>query len=214
MERIITQDLLNQLTALHALLSLTEVAEISPDFWRYIQKEERITGIMQMQIQFMRDLQNAGKITPSWHDVGEGIRRVFDILHLSSEVTLDIQGREFEIYTDPLLTSVFYELTVNSLMHGKTVTAITVSTEESDGALAIVYRDNGCGIGQDAKEKIFLEGYGRKTGLGLCLIRKILAANQMTIVESGQPGTGVQFVIRVPQGLYRKRAGEAKKQYE
>jgi signal transduction histidine kinase len=92
-------------------------------------------------------------------------------------------------------------------MHGKTVTAITLRAEEFDGALAVVYTDNGCGIEEADKEKIFLEGYGRNTGLGLYLIREILAANQISIVENGEPGKGAQFVIRVPRGLYQKKSG-------
>lgn len=208
MQRIVTHDILNQLTALHAFLSLTESVENCSDLKRYIRKEQRIADILQMQILFMRDLQKTGKISPAWHDLEDGIRRIIDIMHLSSEVTVAIQGCGFEVYTDPLLASVFYGLTVNSLMYGKTMNAITIRTEESEESLSIVYRDNGCGIGEESKEKIFHEGYGRNTGLGLYLIREILAANQMSIVENGEPGGGAQFVIRVPRGLYRRRSGE------
>ena len=185
MQRIVTHDILNQLTALHAVLSLTESAANSPDIRRYIQKEQRIADILQTQILFMRDLQKTGKLSPAWQDVEEGIRRILDIMHLSSKITLDIRCGGFEVYTDPLLASVFYGLTVNSLMHGETVSAIDIHAEESEGALSIVYKDNGSDIEQESKEKIFLEGYGKNTGLGLYLIREILAANQMSIVENG-----------------------------
>jgi len=207
MQGIVTHDILNQLTALHAFLSLTEAAQCCPDIRKYIEKEQEIAETLQAQVQFMCNLQKAGKISQDWHDVGVDIRRIIDIMHLSSEVTVAILCRDFEVYTDPVLACVFYGLTVNSLMHGKTVNAITIRTEESEGTLAIVYEDNGCGIEDEEKEKIFLEGYGRNTGLGLYLIREILAANRMTIAENGKPGQGARFVIRIPPKLYRKKEG-------
>lgn len=53
------------------------------------------------------------------------------------------------------------------------------------------------------KEKIFNQGYGKNTGLGLFLSREILALTGMTIRETGTPGKGARFEILVPIGAYR-----------
>jgi Signal transduction histidine kinase len=206
MQSIITHDILNQLTALQGFLSLMEMADSNTDLKRFIRNEQKIAETLQVQVQFMRNLQKSGKLSPAWHDVDQDIRRIIDVMHLSSEISIDVQGRGFEVFTDPLLASVFYGLMVNSLMHGETVNTIDIHAEESKGSLSIVYEDNGCGIEERNKENIFLKGYGRNTGLGLYLIREILAANQMSITENGEPGKGARFVIIVPQGLYRRRA--------
>jgi hypothetical protein len=57
---------------------------------------------------------------------------------------------------------------------------------------------------ESEKEKIFECGYGKNSGLGLFLAREILAITNMTIRETGTPGTGVQFEIVVPREGYRR----------
>jgi len=41
-------------------------------------------------------------------------------------------------------------------------------------------------------------GYGKHTGLGLALSREILAITGITIRETGTPGAGARFELRVP----------------
>jgi signal transduction histidine kinase len=74
--------------------------------------------------------------------------------------------------------------------------------ETSDG-LTILYEDNGVGIPPENKEKIFIRGFGKHTGLGLFLIREILSITGITIAETGDYGKGARFEIRVPKGGYR-----------
>ena len=50
---------------------------------------------------------------------------------------------------------------------------------------------------------IFEKGFGKNTGLGLFLIKEILAITGMTIQETGVPGKGARFEITVPKGHYR-----------
>jgi len=69
--------------------------------------------------------------------------------------------------------------------------------------LIIVYEDDGVGIPPEEKEKIFRKGFGKHTGLGMFLIKEILAITGMTIREVGTYGQGVQFEIRVPSDRFR-----------
>ena len=66
-----------------------------------------------------------------------------------------------------------------------------------------MYRDNGVGISSGDKKKLFRKGFGKHTGLGLFLSREILAITGITIIENGEPGSGVQFEITIPRGTYR-----------
>ena len=52
------------------------------------------------------------------------------------------------------------------------------------------------------KDKIFLQGIGKNTGLGLFLVREILSITGISITEDGIPGKGCRFIIRVPAGSY------------
>ena len=108
-----------------------------------------------------------------------------------------------EIFADPLIVKVFFNLMENSLRHGERVTQMSFSSRESEEGLVITYRDNGVGISADDKKKLFQKGFGKHTGLGLFLSREILAITGITITENGEPGKGVQFEITVPPGAFR-----------
>ena len=57
------------------------------------------------------------------------------------------------------------------------------------------------------KKHIFAREVGKNTGLGLFLAREILAITGISITETGEPGFGVRFEIRVPAGKFRKTEG-------
>jgi signal transduction histidine kinase len=71
--------------------------------------------------------------------------------------------------------------------------------EETKDSLKLVYEDNGVGIADDEKELIFHEGYGKGTGYGLYLIKKMCEEYGWTIKETGKHGKGVQFTINIPK---------------
>lgn len=71
-------------------------------------------------------------------------------------------------------------------------------------SLVIVVEDNGPGIPAHEKERIFIRGFGRNTGLGLFMVREILSTTGIGIRETGDPpGRGARFEILVPQGGWR-----------
>ena len=102
-----------------------------------------------------------------------------------------------------MLEKVFFNLLDNSIRHGGQVTEIRVSSRQSNEGLALVWEDNGTGIPNEEKDRIFEKGYGVNTGLGLSLCREILAITGMSMRETGEPGSGARFEIAVPKGAYR-----------
>jgi len=102
-----------------------------------------------------------------------------------------------------MLEKVFANLLDNSVRHGEHVNEIRVSYRMDGTALVVVWEDNGTGIVASDKEKIFGRGYGKNTGMGLFLIREILALTGISIRETGVPGSGARFEILVPEGKYR-----------
>jgi signal transduction histidine kinase len=111
---------------------------------------------------------------------------------------------DVELYADPLLIRVFYNLVANSITHGeKQLTKIRLYAQKSGESLVLIYEDNGKGIPFDEKEKIFEFGYGKGTGFGLFLIRELLGYTGIKITETGEPGKGAKFEILVPKGRFR-----------
>jgi signal transduction histidine kinase len=111
----------------------------------------------------------------------------------------------WEVFTDPLIERVFYTLVDNALRYGTTLTEIRRSAYETPGGLVVVIEDNGVGIAQEYKERIFEKGSGKSAGhsRSLFLAREILSITGMTIRETGRAGKGARFEILVPKGTYR-----------
>ncbi len=65
--------------------------------------------------------------------------------------------------------------------------------------LQLVYEDDGMGILEVEKEKIFEQGYGKGSGLGLYLIKKMCEVYGWTIKENGVQGEGVRFIMTLPK---------------
>jgi signal transduction histidine kinase len=91
----------------------------------------------------------------------------------------------------------------NSLRHGESVKAIRLWHEDDGEELRIYYEDDGIGIPQDMRDKLFRRGQGRNTGFGLFLSKEILDLTRISISETGDPGRGALFQLKVPKGIYR-----------
>jgi signal transduction histidine kinase len=157
------------------------------------------TRDIQTQIEFTRIYEELGSHEPQWILLDLVIPRS----QVPSSVTLntDIQG--IIIFADPMLEKVFFNLLDNSLRHGETVSEIRVSARKEGDFLIVVWEDNGVGIADNEKEKIFERGFGKNTSLGMFLVREILSLTDIRITENGKPGTGARFEMKIPRESYR-----------
>jgi len=201
---ITRHDIRNQLTALNAYIQLSEDAIDNPTELRiFFAKEQRITETIASQISFTRDYENMGVKSPVWQDVGVLVRNAGAALPMRN-VGLEIRCSGLEVFADPLLEKVFYNLIDNALRYGgDSMTAIRVIADKSGEDLDLIVEDDGTGISVEDKKHIFTKGFGKHTGLGLFLSREILSITGLSITEEGMPGTGARFVIRVPVGKFR-----------
>jgi signal transduction histidine kinase len=111
---------------------------------------------------------------------------------------------ELEIFADPLFVKVFYNLIDNSLKYGgEGLQSIRISSQGVNDSWVITYQDDGIGIAEADHAHLFERGFGKHSGFGLFLSREILSITGISIEETGTPGSGVRFIIRVPHGMYR-----------
>ncbi|WP_292368428.1 sensor histidine kinase [Methanoregula sp. UBA64] len=202
---ITRHDIRNQLTALKIYLELSRITPADPEkAAEYVEKEEQIALAIERQLEFTRQYESLGVNTPVFQDLASCIGESKAGLNLDG-IAVQVAGIPgAEIYADPLLKKVFFNLFDNSLRHGgRGMNAITISAALSSGRLVITFEDNGIGIEAGKKELIFDREYGQNTGLGLFLIREILDITRIAIIENGTPGSGARFEIMVPAGAYR-----------
>ena len=200
---ITRHDILNQLTVLEGSLELAALEVQEQEVLEHLRRAQNASGTIQRQILFTREYEDLGVHEPEWQQVTNGIKNAFEQLHLDT-VTLETPEEDpVEVYADPLLERVFYNLFDNAHVHGGNVTRITVTYQKGEDGLIIRIADNGNGIDPEDKKYLFERGYGKKTGLGLFLSREILGITGISIRETGEPGKGAQFEIMVPKDDYR-----------
>ncbi|HNX16801.1 MAG TPA: PAS domain S-box protein [Methanoregula sp.] len=196
-------DILNALTSLQGYLELIETKVTDPATRTLVNRAFHTSEVIQDLISFTRQYEDIGIQNPVWQNLSLLIRGVCqDSTFRIVQVDPSISG--LEIFADPLLKQVFFNLFENALMHGERVTGIVVSGSVSPDCAKIVVTDNGKGIPPRNKEKIFEKGFGVHTGLGLYLVREILSITGLTIREVGEYGKGAQFVIHIPAGKFRE----------
>ncbi|WP_317137589.1 response regulator [Methanochimaera problematica] len=196
---ITRHDILNSIMAAEGYLDLINCSDDS-ERDDYLNKLNDVIQKIQMQIEFTREYETPGSHAPAWQDLT-------DILYdLDSKAGVPIQTSacKVEIFADHMLKKVFESLLDNTLRHGgDNLSGIEVNCMQADkGELRIIWEDNGPGIIDADKEKIFEQGYGKNTGLGLFLVREALKISGIKIHEAGIYGKGARFIMTVPQGRY------------
>ena len=199
---IARHDILNRLTVIYGIISLLEEKIPDPVYSGYLKKAEEAAVAIKHQIEFTGDYKNMGLEKADWQNVIHTLQQSLKNVDLKG-VTLDLFSQDLEIFADPWLKKVFFNLIDNTLRYAEHVTKVTVSYCESGDGLDILFEDNGIGIPFDEKEKIFERGYGKNIGYGLFMAREILAITQLSIKETGEPGKGARYEIHVPKRLYR-----------
>ena len=201
---IARHDILNKLTIIYSIISLLKENLTDPVHLGYLTQAEESSLAIKHQIEFTRDYKNMGMEKANWQNVADSVRKSLANRDLKS-IVIDIPTNGLEIFVDPWITKVFFNLIDNTLHHAKSATRITVSYHEYDEGLILLFKDDGIGIPLHDKEKIFERGYGKNNGYGLFIAREILAITGLTIRETGVSGAGVQFEINVPKSAYRFR---------
>ena len=201
---ITRHDIINQVSALNGYLELSRDLLNDPvKLAEFITKEQYIAGTIDDQIRFTKDYQDMGIKAPEWQNVHKTVDIASKSLPLRG-IAVETNIPTLEVYADPLLVRVFYNLIDNALRYGSDqMTAIRISSQVSSRGLMIVCEDDGVGIPADKKTAIFNRGYFKHTGFGLFLCREILSITGITITENGVPGKGARFEISVPEGAYR-----------
>jgi len=202
MSSVTRHDILNQLMVLRSYLEMGEEMAKDPELRGFIGKERAAAEAIQRLIGFTRDYQEIGVHAPLWQRVRDLLARVRPMVDLHG-VTLEEEVGDLEVFADPLLEKVFYNLIDNAVRHGVTLTRIRFSTRREGHDLVITCEDNGIGIPPEDREGIFTHGTGKNMGFGLFLVREILSINGISIRENGIPGEGARFEIRVPPGSFR-----------
>ena len=202
---ITRHDILNQITVAQGYMDILEMDGLIPKNSDVSDKCEKVAGSIETikrLILFTRDYKDLGEQSPEWYNVG----RIIDDNYRNSgfrSIQLFNETDGLEVYADPLFEKVIYTLFDNAVKHGEKITTIKFYFTKEGENLDFICEDDGVGIPDEYKEKIFRREHYKNTGLGLFLSREIVSITGMSIKENGRPGEGARFVIHIPKGLFR-----------
>jgi len=200
--KITRHDIINQINSLRAYIGILKKKTTDEQNAEMMAKLDAIGETILRQIIFTRDYQNVGAEPPHWIPVKTTVDRLLQTVDRGA-ITITIDTGDLEIYADPLIEKVFFNLIDNSLRHGNNVNLIRLFCREEGEKLSLIYEDNGTGIPETDKEKIFERGFGKNTGFGLFISREILSITDFSIEETGILGEGARFIINIPKESYR-----------
>jgi PAS domain S-box-containing protein len=202
---ITRHDISNQLTVLQGIVSLLEEEKMPQGHPRreYIRQLSIAAGRIADMIRFTKEYESIGVQDPAW----QSCRRLVDAAAKEAPLGGAVVKNEIspgaEVYADPLIVKVFYNLMDNAARYGLRTTTIRFFAEESGDRAVLVCEDDGVGVPAADKARIFERGVGKNTGMGLFLSTEILAISGITIAETGEPGRGARFELAVPKEMFR-----------
>jgi PAS domain S-box-containing protein len=174
---------------------------VNPELAKYLEGIDSALDGTDHIIEFGRTYENIGLEQLANMNVG----RCFDeavalFLDLSRKKVIN-ECLDLTVLADSLLGQMFYNFIDNSLKHGEKVTEIKLLYKKEEKQIKLFYEDNGIGIPEANKLKVFEKGFstGNGSGLGLLLIKKIIEVYGWTITEEGESGKGAKFVITIPE---------------
>jgi len=196
-------DINNQLLVINGFAELLQSEIDDPSLEGFFSNITTASSRIADMIRFTREYENIGAGAPVWHGLADMLGTLAEeILPKGVRLTCNLPAGT-EVFADPMLKKAFFNLLDNAVRHGERVTEIRVSSRPSENDLVVVLEDDGVGIPADEKDRIFEQGFGKNTGLGLFLVREILSLTGISIKECGEEGVGARFEITVPSGVYR-----------
>jgi|GEM_PF-442806 len=202
MNQITRHDILNTITGLLGCVDMAKATQDPNELEQLLNDIRDLTRVIQRQISFTREYQEVGVHLPQWQNINNLVDKVVQNF-AKSGITFYSDFERTQVYADPLLEKVFYNLIDNAIRYGETLTSISIYPTISDKGFSIVFEDDGVGVPPGQKTEIFRRGVGKNTGMGLFLTAEILAITGITIEENGVFGRGARFEIRIPHGTWR-----------
>jgi DNA-binding response OmpR family regulator len=201
---ITRHDINNQLMVLNGYVELLHEDISDPSLEHYFSRITKACSQITSMIQFTKDYEKIGIRAPIWQDLQTLVNNAKKGI-IPGQVTIknDIPAGT-EIFADPLIVKIFFNLIDNALRHGGKITTIGFSLQAPNGERIIVCEDDGDGVFSGEKEKIFDRAFGKNTGFGLAISREILEITGITIKENGEPGKGARFEMVVPPDKFRE----------
>ncbi|MDQ7824523.1 MAG: ATP-binding protein [Candidatus Eremiobacteraeota bacterium] len=214
----LTHDMKSPLTSIMGFLQLIADRRFGEISQRKLDFVQTIRNMCEVLLSMINNIVNASRLQAgemSYHMedfslkglLGE-LEETFHSLAVIGNVTLDFRcSGELWLHGDRArIREVFYNLISNALRYTPSAGTIIVNAAGDKGRVNITLSDTGCGIPQAEQGKLFqkfsqVKGERQGTGLGLFIVKNILAGHGSTIKLESTPGKGTAYFFSLPEGM-------------
>lgn len=210
----IAHELKNSLATISGYAQLLRDAGLSPENQEFAKK---LVGETRALTQVVTDFLNLSKplaLAPHAVDVREQIQEAVADLQATEtyqKIVFTVEGDFTTVEGDEvLLKQAFSNLLRNACEavaaspgSGGIVVRGEIISVKDRKFLSISFADDGPGIPEENREKIFLPFFTTKSegsGLGLALVQKIIVAHNGTVTLDTSAAKGARFVVQLPPG--------------
>jgi signal transduction histidine kinase len=204
---ITRHDVLNQLTAIIGFNELLRMMVQDPKLKNYVEKEKLAIDRIRVQFQYAKDYQNIATEPPRWQNIRNAVSLAAEDC-MNSGVRVVADTGDAAVLADPLLDKGFHYLLEDLLCLGAKVTEVRVTLILTGESGVLIMENNGDGVPEEEKGRIFDRGYVRTGSWGLFLAREILAITGITITENGDPEHSVRLEITLPPDTLQLNVGK------
>jgi len=172
----------------------------NPEVKKYLDEIDCAVTSTYSLLQFSQLYNEISAEEPIIIGVAEAFNKAVTVTSKIGNIEIINECTDMQVTADSLLIQLFHDLLDNSLKHGEKVTQIRLCATKNEKEIKLYYEDNGIGISNINKQKIFNTCFttGNGSSHGLYLIKKIVDVYGWTITEQGTEGKGVKFVISIP----------------
>ncbi len=215
--RVLTHEIMNSVTPISSLAGTVNTMLMNGDSMSQESVDDIKSAVATIQkrseglIHFVENYRNLTKIPkPNFEifKISSLFKRLENLLaddfgESGINLSFSVDPESLEVTADPeLIEQVMINILINArhaVQHIEGPQVIVISHIDERGRIVIRIIDNGPGISQDVREKIFIPFYTTKkegSGIGLSLSRQIMRSHGGNIRVNSKPGVGSTFILR------------------
>ncbi|RME14725.1 MAG: PAS domain S-box protein [Bdellovibrio sp.] len=166
---------------------------------------DRLNGLISEFLEFVRPEVKIDQIV----DLNHLLEEVLDMVKVHTGLRKDVQQKRMLNAKRPILAhydklkQALLNIVINSYqaMEKETNPELVVQTYDAGDKVVVSIKDNGLGMSEEEKAKIFEPFHTTKpkgTGLGLAITHKILDMHEAQVIVDSEKGVGTVFSIEFP----------------
>jgi PAS domain S-box-containing protein len=202
-------DILNKAMILSGYIEIASAEEISKEGKAALDSTQRVLESVVRILEATRNYQKLGSAESTWINIEQEVAAYTKGKKIPG-VELVCTTGDLEVLADPMFVAGLHNLIENAVLHGGRTSRITISAAKREKNMVLLVGDDGVGIPEEDKNRIFNWSYKNRSGHGLHFIREALAITDIEIHEIGVPGQGALFELSMPKGRYRTHAHKGK----